>query len=59
MNEKIRIKLKVTVSVEIECDEDMKYQELIDEFSQETHYEFGSTENVKVINTEFLDCRFH
>ena len=51
-----RCKLKVEIIVEVSSDEYETIDSIIDEFSQECDYEFKSTDNVEVHNTEFRDC---
>lgn len=46
-------KLYVTICVSVESD--LSLEELIDEFGSECEYDFPSTENVKVLNQEWLD----
>ncbi len=50
-------KLKVTVYVTVESAEYDNIETIIDEFSQETNYDFPSTPNVEVLETEFVDCQ--
>lgn len=45
--------LYITIKVQVKSDLDK--QEIIDELSSECYYDFPSTENVEVVNTEWLD----
>lgn len=44
--------LFITIKVQVESD--LNIESLVDEFETETDYTFNSTENVKVLNTEYI-----
>lgn len=48
-----RFTLIITIRVEVESD--LPINEVIDQFSSETDYNFTDTDDVKVIETEFID----
>lgn len=52
-----KIKLRVEVIVEVSSEKYETIDSIIDEFSGETQYDFPSTDNVEVHNTEFIECR--
>jgi len=45
----------LTVTVQIKVESDLPIEQLIDNFGSETNYDFGSTEEVKVISTEITE----
>lgn len=45
--------LMVTIKVVVKSD--LSFEDMIDEIGSECAYEFPSTDNVKVISTEWLD----
>lgn len=51
------VTLKVIVHVKVKSYEYDSTETIIDEFSQETHYDFDSTDNVEVVETELVDCQ--
>ena len=46
----------IAVTVNIKVESDLSTEEVVKEFAGETQYKFPSTENVKVVNTELLEC---
>lgn len=45
--------LYITIAVKVKSD--LPIEEVIDEFGSECSYDFSSTNNVKVVNQEWLD----
>lgn len=45
--------LYVTIKVRVESE--LEIESVIDELSQDSYYDFGSTENVSVVETEWID----
>lgn len=44
-----------TIKVVMEVPDDIEDEQAVDEFFQNTHYNFGETENVGIVDTEFVD----
>lgn len=55
MAKKKQVTVYAVIKVKLEVNEDASIEDTIDEFSWESSYEFPSTKNIKVINTEWLD----
>ena len=46
----------IAITINIKVESDLPIDEVVGEFSTETDYNFSDTENVKVVNTEILEC---
>lgn len=44
-----------TIKVVMEIPDGMEEEQAVDEFFNNTHYNFGETENVGIVDTEFVD----
>ena len=54
-NEKVKLKVEVIIEV-YPIHQEMTVEDLIDEFSTETEYDFSDTSLIRVFNTEFREC---
>ena len=49
------MKHTIYIKVKVEIETDLPIEQALDEFGSESLYNFDSTENVAILNTEWLD----
>lgn len=52
----MKVKVKMVIEAELESNTIKSKTDIIQEFSSETNYNLSDTDNVKVINTELVEC---